>query len=81
MPDGNVTAGGAKKLYRGRMKATAPLSGATADRPTVGFVGTQYFDTDLGLPIWVSDADAAVTLKGGTINAWVDATGADPDAP
>lgn len=43
-------------------------SGTTAQRPTsLLWVGRTYFDTDLGIPIWVKTASPA---------AWVDATGA-----
>lgn len=42
-------------------------SGTTANRPTLNLeTGMMYFDTTLGMPIWV---DAAGT-------GWVDATGA-----
>ena len=64
--------------------------GATADRPvgahevegeTVGELvatdlGFCYFDTTLGLPIWVKAIDGST----GEVT-WVDATGADPDTP
>lgn len=41
-----------------------PLSGITANRPTVGLVvGLYYFDTTLGIPIWWDGEN------------WVDATG------
>lgn len=39
-------------------------SGTTAERPTTPVAGQQYFDTDLGKPIWYSGAN------------WVDSTGA-----
>lgn len=41
-------------------------SGATADRPTGGnrFLYLNYFDTDLGIPIWWDGTN------------WIDATGA-----
>lgn len=39
-------------------------AGTTAERPTGRAVGTMYFDTTLGKPIWYNGAD------------WVDATGA-----
>ncbi len=46
-------------------------SGPTASRPTSTFpnrwVGMNYFDTTLGLPVW---------LKTASTNVWVDATGA-----
>lgn len=43
-------------------------SGPTADRPTkVLWIGRQYFDTDLGIPVWVQSVRPTV---------WVDATGA-----
>ena len=43
-------------------------SGATADRPTQDlFIGQVYFDTTLGLPIWLKSVRPSV---------WVDATGA-----
>lgn len=43
-------------------------SGATADRPTkVLWIGRRYFDTDLGIPVWVQSVKPTV---------WVDATGA-----
>lgn len=42
-------------------------SGATTDRPTsVLWVGRRYFDTDLGIPVWVQSVRPTV---------WVDATG------
>ena len=42
-------------------------SGATADRPTtLLWIGRQYFDTDLGHPVWVQSVRPTV---------WVDATG------
>lgn len=48
----------------------ASRSGATASRPTSTlpgrFVGMQYFDTDLGLPVF---------LKTASTNAWVKADG------
>lgn len=78
MAQRNVRAGGSKKLYRGRMRAATPQAGATADRPTRGFVGDDYFDTDLNKPIWVSAADAADgNPVGGTITEWRDAAGVD----
>jgi len=44
------------------------LSGKTANRPTaLLWVGRPYFDTDLGIPIW---------LQSSAPNVWVDATGA-----
>ncbi len=50
------------------LKALVPLgfitaNGTTANRPTQGITGQQYFDTDLGYPIWFN----------GT--SWVNATG------
>lgn len=43
------------------------LSGTTAQRPTVGlWIGRTYFDTALGIPIWVQSTGPTV---------WVDATG------
>jgi hypothetical protein len=43
-------------------------SGPTADRPvSVLWIGRQFFDTDLGFPVWVSAVNPTV---------WVDATGA-----
>lgn len=43
-------------------------SGTTANRPTkVLWVGRPYFDTTLGIPIWVQSVNPAV---------WIDATGA-----
>lgn len=48
--------------------AMAPKSGATVDRPEDAVVGEMYFDTDLGQPIWYDG------------EAWVDATGGDPDS-
>jgi len=46
---------------------SAPLvsSGTTGERPEEGVTGQQYFDTTLGLPIWLS----------ATPGSWVDATG------
>lgn len=42
-------------------------SGATADRPTsVLWLGRRYFDTTLGIPVWVQSVKPTV---------WVDATG------
>ena len=41
----------------------APAYGATAQRPTAPGTGFQYFDTDLGYPIWYDSTQ------------WVDATG------
>lgn len=44
-------------------------SGATNARPTQGqFVGMPYFDTTLGIPIWLKTP--------GAVSVWVDATGA-----
>ena len=46
----------------------ASSSGTTAQRPTQGqFVGMPYFDTTLGIPIWL--------LTPGAVPVWVDATG------
>lgn len=43
-------------------------SGTTAQRPTTGlWVGRRYFDTTLGIPIWVQSLGPTV---------WVNATGA-----
>lgn len=45
-------------------------SGATANRPVKDlFVGRQYFDTDLGIPIWLKS-------HVGGVSDWVDGTGA-----
>lgn len=42
-------------------------SGPTADRPTkVLWLGRRYFDTDLGIPVWVQSVKPTV---------WCDATG------
>ncbi len=42
-------------------------SGTTAQRPTTGlWIGRFYFDTTLGIPIWVQSVGPVV---------WVDATG------
>lgn len=42
-------------------------SGTTANRPIKGlWVGRQYFDTDLGFPVWVLNASSGT---------WVDASG------
>lgn len=42
-------------------------SGPTSDRPTsILWLGRQYFDTDLGTPVWVQSVRPTV---------WVDATG------
>lgn len=49
--------------YFGRVYETNKLSGTTADRPAVTEVGFQYFDTDLGKPIYWDGSQ------------WVDATG------
>lgn len=52
-------------VWRGRAETTA-------NRPTVGIeVGTPYFDTTLGKPIW-----ALTVPGGGGAITWVDATGA-----
>lgn len=46
----------------------ARQSGVTADRPTaLLWIGRTYFDTTLGIPVWVQSVNPAV---------WVDATGA-----
>jgi hypothetical protein len=43
-------------------------SGATADRPvSVLWIGRRFFDTTLGIPIWIKSVRPTV---------WVDATGA-----
>lgn len=43
-------------------------SGTTANRPaSLLWIGRQYFDTDLGKPVWVQSVKPTV---------WVDATGA-----
>jgi len=43
-------------------------SGTTAQRPVTGlWIGRQFFDTTLGIPIWVQSVGPVV---------WVDATGA-----
>lgn len=43
-------------------------SGTTANRPdSLLWVGRMYFDTDLGIPVWVQSVRPTV---------WVDATGA-----
>lgn len=43
-------------------------SGPTADRPTSGlWVGRTYFDTDLGVPVWVKAVSPTVV--------WANATG------
>jgi hypothetical protein len=43
---------------------STPSAGDTASRPSTDLlVGQQYFDTDLGIPIWWNGTD------------WVDATG------
>lgn len=45
-------------------------SGATVNRPVIGvWVGRVYFDTDLGIPVWVKSVAAGVAT-------WVDASGA-----
>jgi hypothetical protein len=42
-------------------------SGTTANRPTAFlWVGRRYWDTDLGIPIWLASVNPS---------AWVDATG------
>lgn len=47
---------------------SARQSGTTANRPVTGlWIGRQYFDTTLGLPVWVQSAAPVV---------WCDATGA-----
>jgi hypothetical protein len=51
-----------------RIVASVQQSGVTADRPTSGvWIGRTYFDTTLGIPIWVQSVGPVV---------WVDATGA-----
>lgn len=43
------------------------MSGTTANRPTAGlWIGRTYFDTTLGIPIWLLSTGPAV---------WIDATG------
>lgn len=47
-----------------RVLFAASQYGATADRPTQGlYPGRQYFDTDLGIPIWNNGS------------GWIDAAG------
>jgi len=52
-----------KMEYTGRVYETNKISGTTADRPTVKEIGFQYFDTDLGKPIYWDGSQ------------WVDANG------
>lgn len=47
--------------------------GPTASRPIDGFVGMQYFDTDLGHVIWAA-AIVPAALPADRVT-WVDATG------
>lgn len=44
---------------------TVVQAGTTANRPTIKFIGQQYYDTTLDIPIFVNAAGTA----------WVDATG------
>jgi len=47
-------------------------NGATSNRPTSdNFIGRPFFDTALGIPVWISNIDA--TTKAVT---WVNASGA-----
>lgn len=41
-------------------------SGTTANRPTKIYVGQMYFDTTLGLPIWVNAAGTGWVKADGT---------------
>ena len=51
----------------GQQVQTIDNSGATANRPTKGlFIGRQYFDTDLGYPVY---------LKSVRPNVWVNSAG------
>lgn len=45
--------------------AITPASGITANRPIDFIVGQQYFDTTLGIPIWLKTAPST----------WVDSAG------
>jgi len=53
----------AKMEWTHRVYETNKISGTTADRPSVTEIGFQYFDTDLGKPIYWNGS------------GWVDATG------
>ena len=66
---GNVTKDWREWFSVARMVLSAARSsGATADRPTKDlWVGRTYFDTDLGIPIWVQSVRPTV---------WVNAAGA-----
>ena len=46
--------------------AITPLGNTTANRPIDFVVGQQYFDTTLGIPIWLKTAPST----------WVDSVGA-----
>lgn len=64
LPDNTTGAIDADDLRTIVTELATPLNGTTAARPVVTLVGTEYFDTTLGLPIWWDGAD------------WVNATGA-----
>ncbi len=57
--------------WDGYFKPLTPLADTTANRPAYNFAGMQYFDTDLGLPIFVKTAgvierDTVKITKGAT---------------
>lgn len=75
-PDGSVHSGGFSRewvAFMTKLKNDAVWrgrSGTTAQRPTDGLeVGTPYYDTTLGKPIWVHTPAPAPAV-------WHDATGA-----
>lgn len=67
---GQLTVPWAQWVHRTHAAAFATQqSGPTAERPTkVLWIGRTYFDTTLGIPVWVSQVKPAVE--------WVDSTGA-----
>lgn len=52
-----------------QLLSDAGNSGTTAQRPTAGlYVGKPYFDTSLGIPIWMKTPASAVWVNGaGTV--------------
>lgn len=66
---GNFTPAWSQWITRTHANAiTVQQSGTTADRPDrLLWIGRQYFDTDLGHPIWLQSINPVV---------WCDATGA-----
>lgn len=63
-----VVSGATADIPLGTLQAMYFPSGPTASRPAAPLIGSSYFDTDLGLPIWVKATSPAVV--------WVNAAGA-----